>query len=71
MDYVGLEFDSGVLIELKSGRSSWIEVDFKLNGVFILFDDFDKDVSFFEFNIEYGLKAKSDYKNGEKELRFR
>lgn len=58
--YVGLEFDSGVLVEFKSGCGSWIEVNFQLNGVFVFLDDFYKNISSLELDVEDGVKTKND-----------
>lgn len=60
MAYVGLEFDSGVLSELKSGGGSWIEIDLELNSVFIFLNDFHKDISSFELDVEYWLETQRE-----------
>jgi hypothetical protein len=60
MTYVGFEFDFGVLGKLKCGGSPGIKVDFKLNCVFVLFNDFDQNVSSLEIDSNDWLKIKSD-----------
>jgi hypothetical protein len=60
MTYIGFEFDLGVLGKFKCGGCSGIKVDFKLNCVFVLFNDFDKNVSSFEIDSNDWLKIKSD-----------
>lgn len=60
MTYVGFEFDFGVLGKFESGGSPGIKVDFKLNCVFVLFNDFDKNVSSLEIGSNDWLKIKSD-----------
>lgn len=60
MTYVGFEFDFGVLGKFQSGGSPGIKVDFKLNGVLVLFNDFDKNVSSLELDTDNWLEIKSD-----------